>query len=135
MLPEKVPFPGTDTSRKAKRRTVSRKGPLDLSQATEQEIVAAFADKNILKYPPLLPASMAGAIALNKKLIGGAMGVIEACQVGGDSRLAPLCVPGSYTPELMDVLGAAYRIMTVVVNNHEVMAQLFPTKSCEDSQV
>jgi len=102
---------------------------LDLLRATEQEIVTAFAREDIVMNPPLLPANMRAAIEVNRKLMSGAMGVIDAWRFGGDSRLAPLCTAGSYHPDVMVVLTVARRMMSVVVANHETMAKLFASKT------
>lgn len=107
---------------------------LDLLHATEQEIVTAFANEDIVKNPPLLPASLPAAIELNRKIISGAMGVIDAWQFGGDSRLAPICTPGTYHPDVVAVLTVTRRMMSAVATNHETMARLFPTKTCEEKQ-
>lgn len=117
-----------------KRRNLRSREPLDLSRATEQEIVAAFVDKGIEKNPPILPASIPAAIACNCKLVSAAMGVIEACQLGGDSRLAPLCAPGTVHPGLMDVLSVAHRMMSVIASNHAVMAQLYTKRIREEDR-
>lgn len=117
-------------------RKAGRKPPLDLLSATEQEIVTAFAKTDIVMNPPLLPASLPAAIEVNRKLMCGVIGVIDAWRFGGDSRLAPLCTPGAYHPDVMTVLTVARRMISVVIANHETMAQLYPTttKTCGEKQ-
>src|ERR1044072_7670265 len=101
--------------------------PLDLSKASEEDIVAAFMDDSIMKNPPRLPATMSGAIDLNRRLIGGAKGVVEACREGSDPAITPIRIlPGSPWLDLADALTVAHRMLQVVATNHEVMAQLFP---------
>jgi hypothetical protein len=105
------------------------RAPLDLTHATEAQIVAAFADESIVDNPPRMPASMAGAIDLNHKILTGAKGLIDAWSLGGDSRLAPLGTDGSHHPDLMRVLSTVRRMVATVANNHKTMARLFPART------
>lgn len=113
-------------------RNAPRGTPLDLSQASEQEIVAAFADEAILTNPPRLPPSISAAIDGNRKILSGAMGVIDAWNMGGDSRLAPLSTGEAYHPDLMKVLSTVRRMVGAVAANHRIMAELFPVRKPED---
>jgi hypothetical protein len=117
---------------KARKRKPAAK-PLDLTGASEQDIVAAFMDDSFVKNPPRLPANMPGAIDASRRLIGGIVSVVEACRAGSDLAITPIRIlPAAPWLDLADALTVAHRMLQVVAANHKIMAQLFPTKAREN---
>ena len=123
--------------RKAQVRKNSAK-PASLNAASlDEEIITAFMDAALVSGPPILPASIPAALALNRRLLGCAMSIVEACRLGSDSMLAPINIvkgdPSSYEPDFDEALTVVYRILKSVSANEDLMARIYAVKTGRDA--
>lgn len=68
-------------------------------------------------------SSLAGRLEAQRAKIFKAMSIIEACRLGSDSMLAPLC--GADEPDFADALAAAHDLLDDVADELETAGKLF----------